>query len=73
MAFTINGFGIALQVDFFFFHSDLLYFHIIQDAQANGLAASLKYQAEAKVGILHAVYGEFPSQFIWRQSDHSLR
>ncbi|KAL9710438.1 hypothetical protein Ac2012v2_006738 [Leucoagaricus gongylophorus] len=40
MAFTINGFGIALQ-----------------DAQANGLVASLRHQAEAKMGVLHAVYG----------------
>ena len=44
----------------------------MQDAQANGLVASLKHQAEAKMGILHAVYGEFPSRFIWCQSDHSL-
>ena len=36
----------------------------LQDAQANGLVASLKHQAEAKMGILHAVYGEFPSWFI---------
>jgi len=75
MAFTINGFGIALQVDFFFlsfwcFHN-LLYFHVMQDAQDNGLVSSLKHQAEAKMGILHAVYGEFSSPFIWCQSDHS--
>jgi len=36
----------------------------MQDAQTNGLVASLKYQAEAKMGILHAVYGEIPSRFI---------
>jgi len=36
----------------------------MQDAQANGLVASLKHQAEVKMGILHAVYGEFPSRFI---------
>jgi fucose permease len=30
----------------------------IQDAQANGLVASLHEHAEEKMGILHAVYGE---------------
>ena len=35
----------------------------MQDAEANGLVASLKHQAEAKMGILHAVYGGFPSHY----------
>jgi fucose permease len=30
----------------------------IQDAQANGLVASLHEHAEEKMGVLHAIYGE---------------
>jgi len=62
MAFTINGSGIALQVDFsfsFILMLSQLYFHVMQDAQANGLVASLRYQAEAKMGILHAAIVNF--------------
>jgi hypothetical protein len=31
----------------------------IKDAQANGYVASLRDGSETKMGILHAVYGEF--------------
>lgn len=31
----------------------------LQDAQANGFVASLKDNAEAKMGMLHAAYGKF--------------
>lgn len=40
MAYTINGFGIALQ-----------------DAQSNGYVASIRRNAETKMGIIHAAYG----------------
>lgn len=61
IGFAVNGFGFALQVHL----SKTVYFYgllirlVSQDAVANGYVACLKENPEAKMGILHAVYGEF--------------
>jgi hypothetical protein len=59
LAYCINGVGLALQVRSYFFWA--LFgspVSIVQDAQANGFVAALKDHAEAKMGLLHAAYGE---------------
>ena len=59
ICFAINGFGLAVQVS----RSQSFSIHLSsshpydKDAQANGYVASLKDNAETKMGILHAAYG----------------
>jgi len=60
ICFAINGFGLAVQVGRFpknFTPSKFIQYFDLKDAQANGFVASLKDNAETKMGLLHAAYG----------------
>jgi hypothetical protein len=63
LSYAINGIGMALQVCVLpFFRLKYIYSYLIsnsKDAQANGYVATLKDNAETKMGILHAAYGMY--------------
>jgi hypothetical protein len=49
----------------------LTYLSRFKDAQANGYVASLRDGSETKMGILHAVYGEFLKTTLHAQTSQS--
>ncbi|GLB45227.1 putative MFS general substrate transporter [Lyophyllum shimeji] len=57
IAYFINGIGIAMQESLPRSGCSGASDHDFQDAQASGYVAALERNAEAKMGLLHAVYG----------------
>ena len=57
--YAVNGVGMALQVNGSISQGLPTIYDSLQDAQANGFVASLKDNASAKMGMLHAAYGAF--------------
>ena len=61
IGYVFNGFGISLQVNggYVQFMINVSPTLAMQDAGANGYVASLKDNANVKMGILHAIYGKY--------------